>query len=165
MKAETVGGRFRGQLVVGALLLCLTSWVVDSIKAAGARPAFAMATARQAERDGHGGVPFDFKTETFSFQNAMVWEYKNGVRVGNSRSKDNYTRRCFVMSRAAMQFHKFARFDPHGAPLDDKELARRIRIVAHREPWQSPLPADQRTVFPGYRNVREMSEKREAVLK
>jgi hypothetical protein len=122
-------------------------------------------SSRLPGRNGDGNEPFDFEHETFAFQNAMVWEYKNGVRVGNSRSKDHYTRRCFVMSRAAMQFHKFARFDPHGAPLDDKELARRIRIVAHREPWQSPLPADQRTVFPGYRNVREMSEKREAVLK
>ncbi len=28
-------------------------------------------------------------------------------------------RRCFVLCRTAMQFRKFARFDPKGAPLDD----------------------------------------------
>lgn len=95
----------------------------------------------------------------------MVWEYHNGVRVGNNRSKDHYTRRCFVMSRSAVQFHKFARFEPRGTPLDDKELARRIRLVAHREPWQPPLPNDQRVMFPGFANVRDLSAKREAVLK
>ena len=124
-----------------------------------------MATARQAERDGYRSAPFDFKTETFSFQNAMVWEYKNGVRVGNSRSKDNYTRRCFVMSRAAMQFHKFARFDPKGDRLEADELARRVRQVAHQEPWQSPWPNEKRIVFSGYRNLRDLSEKQEKILK
>jgi hypothetical protein len=108
---------------------------------------------------------FRFARETFSFPNAMVWEYKNGVRVGNSRGHDHYTRRCFIMSRAAQQFHKFARFEPRGAPLDDKELAHRIRLVAHREPWLAPLPNNQRIVFPGYANVREISRKREKVFK
>jgi hypothetical protein len=68
------------------------------------------------------------------------------------------------MSRTVLQFQKFARFDPKSALLDDKELAHRIRIVTHREPWQPPLAADQRTVFPGYRDLRELSEKRTVVL-
>jgi hypothetical protein len=64
----------------------------------------------------------------------------------------------------AMQFHKFARFDPHGARLDDKTLAARIRSVTRRAAWAKPVPEDQRVVFPGYANLREMSTDRREVL-
>ena len=63
-----------------------------------------------------------------------------------------------------MQFRKFARFDPKGAPLDDTSLAARVRAVTHRAAWAGPLPENQRIVFPGYRNLREMSEARREVL-
>lgn len=139
---------------IGLVALCLTSSLGASVPGVDA-------SRRRRDFD----KPFDFKAETFAFQNAMVWEYKNGVRQGNSRSKDRYTRRCFVMSRSAMQFHKFAWFEPRGAVLDDQELARRIKIVARHEPWQLPLPNEQRVVFPGYRNVRELSEKKGNILK
>jgi len=63
-----------------------------------------------------------------------------------------------------MQFRKFARFDPKGAPLDDTSLAAGVRAVTHRAAWAGPLPENQRIVFPGYRNLREMSEARREVL-
>ena len=68
------------------------------------------------------------------------------------------------MSRAALQFHKFARFDPKGAALDDKELAARVRVVTRMSPWHAPLTPNQRIVFPGYANLREMSKARGRVL-
>ena len=65
-----------------------------------------------------------------------------------------------------MQFKKFARFDPHGAPLDEATLATRIRAVTHQAAWRDPLPRDQRIVFPGYKDLREMSKaQRELVQK
>jgi len=64
-----------------------------------------------------------------------------------------------------MQFQKFARFDPHAAPLDDNALAARIRNVTRRAAWGRPLPADQRIVFPGYANLRAMSVARREVLR
>jgi hypothetical protein len=63
-----------------------------------------------------------------------------------------------------MQFKKFARFDPHGAPLDDASLAARVRAVTHRAAWEEPLPQNQRIVFPGYKNLRAMSEARRELL-
>jgi len=63
-----------------------------------------------------------------------------------------------------MQFKKFARFDPRSAPLDDKSLAARIRAVTHREPWTEPLPENQRIVFPGYKDLREMSKARRELV-
>ena len=114
---------------------------------------------------------FNFSGDTFAFANATVFKYYKGIaflRRGPSEKLDpanNYTRRCFVMARAAMQFQKFARFDPRAAPLDDRTLAARVREVARRAPWREPLPDAQRVVFPGYANLREMSKAREAVVK
>jgi hypothetical protein len=112
---------------------------------------------------------FSFERDTFAFQNATVLKYKNGVPFLRARSNSDdpankYTRRCFVMTRTVMQFRKFARFDPHGAPLDDRQLAARVRTVAHRAPWRESLPENQRVVFPGYANLREMSKERAHVL-
>ena len=75
-----------------------------------------------------------------------------------------YTRRCFVMCRTVVQFQKFARFDPKARPLDDEELAKRIRQLAKHAVWQPALPTDKKVVFPGYRNLRELSHKRGWVL-
>ena len=68
------------------------------------------------------------------------------------------------MTRAAMQFYKFARFDPRSTPLDDRALAARIRAVTRRAPWHESLPQNHRVVFPGYANLREMSKARAHVL-
>jgi hypothetical protein len=115
-------------------------------------------------------APFRFERDTFAFQNATVLKYKEGVPFLRARSNgddppNQYTRRCFVMTRTVMQFRKFARFDPGGAPLDDQKLAARVRAVTHRAAWHEALPENQRVVFPGYANLREMSKARENVLK
>lgn len=107
--------------------------------------------------------PFRFDRDTFAFQNATVLKYQDGIAFFRPKSEaddpaNKYTRRCFVMTRTAMQFRKFATFDPHTAPLNDQELAERIRAVARRSPWGNALPENQRIVFPGYPNLREISK-------
>jgi hypothetical protein len=62
------------------------------------------------------------------------------------------------MSRTALQFKKFARFEPLSTPLDDASLATRIRAVTRQAAWAEPLPANQRIVFPGYKDLKEMSK-------
>jgi hypothetical protein len=105
--------------------------------------------------------PFRYDTDTFSFANETVWNYVNG-QVQSESSKDqtkkrDYTRRCFVVTRAAVQFWKFARFDPLGPPLERAQLAERIREVTGRSVWFPALPRGQRIVIPGYANLREIS--------
>jgi len=122
------------------------------------------ATAALAE-----DAQFRFDRDTFAFANQTVFEYHEGhasLRKKSTVKRDAYNRHCFVMCRTAMQFKKFARFDPHSAPLDDATLATRIRAVTHRAAWIDPLPRDQRIVFPGYKDLREMSKaQRELVQK
>src|SRR5207249_4871198 len=119
-------------------------------------------------RSGAAASDFRFDRDTVGFANATVFEYREGHHYLRQRKKGEpkrYTRRCFVLCRTTMQFQKFARFDPHAAPLDDNALAARIRNVTRRAAWGKPLPADQRVVFPGYANLRAMSEARREVVR
>jgi hypothetical protein len=110
---------------------------------------------------------FHFDRDTFAFANQTVFEYHEGhasLRKSSGVKRDAYNRHCFVMCRTAMQFRKFARFDRRGAPLDDASLATRVRAVTHRAAWEESLPEDQRIVFPGYKDLREMSQARRELL-
>ena len=104
--------------------------------------------------------PFNFKTDTFAFANETVWNYVGGTVQSESSQKEakrDYTRHCFVVTRAAQQFWKFARFDPNAKPLSTDELADRIRQVTGRSAWLPALSGKDRVVLPGYRNLREIS--------
>jgi hypothetical protein len=110
---------------------------------------------------------FRFDRDTFAFANQTVFEYHEGhasLRKNSAVKRDAYNRHCFVLCRTAMQFKKFARFDPHGTPLDDALLATRVRAVTHQTAWGEPLPEDQRIVFPGYKDLREMSKAHRELL-
>ena len=58
---------------------------------------------------------FRFDRDTFGFANQTVFEYHEGrasLRKSSGTRRDAYNRHCFVMSRTAVQFKKFARFEP-----------------------------------------------------
>jgi len=105
--------------------------------------------------------PFRYDTDTFAFANETVWNYVNGSAQSESSRpqthKRDYTRRCFVVTRAAVQFWKFARFDPRAAPLPRDQLAARIRDVTERSVWLPALSQNQRVVFPGYASLHAIS--------
>ena len=111
---------------------------------------------------------FKFDRNTLAFANSTVFAYDQGKIVshnnGEKEKSQRYTRRCFVMTRTVLQFYKFARFDPHGSPLDDKELTKRIRDVTRKQPWRRALAPEQRIVFPGYRDLRQMSQARTRLM-
>ena len=113
-----------------------------------------------------GGFKYD--RDTLAFANSTVFDYHEGKarlrRPSDKEKAPRYTRRCFVMCRTVVQFQKFARFDPKARPLDDEQLAKRLRQVTKQAVWKAALPKEQRVVFPGYRNLRELSDKRGWVL-
>lgn len=110
---------------------------------------------------------FRFDRDTFAFANQTVFEYHEGhasLRKSSSTKRDAYNRHCFVMSRTAVQFKKFARFEPRSAPLDDASLAARIRDLTRQPTWTEPLPDNQRIVFPGYKDLKDMSKARRELV-
>jgi len=112
--------------------------------------------------------PLEYPRDTYAFKNETVWNYGGGtVQSGPDATKKQrqYTRRCFVLSRSLVQFWKFAKFDPNGKPLDDKQLAARIRQVTERSVWLPILSDKDRVVFPGYHDLREASADRPDVFR
>jgi hypothetical protein len=61
------------------------------------------------------------------------------------------------MSRSIIQFRKFARFDPASPPLEDEELAARIRKITSQRPWEPAFAEAERIVIPGYPDLRALS--------
>ena len=110
------------------------------------------------------GRPFDFARDTFAFPNETVWSYADGHRLdsaaaANGKPADHYTRRCFPMAAAVIQFWKFARFAPDAPPVSTDELGRRIRTIRDIATWAPALPAEQQIVFPGYASFRDLSQR------
>lgn len=110
--------------------------------------------------------PFAYPADTFAFANETVFAYRDGMPVADDRAPgERYTHHCFVMAAGAVQFWKFARFEPGAPPVSDRELARRIRRVVGRATWWPELPAAKRVVIPGYANLREFSAAKGALLR
>lgn len=113
--------------------------------------------------------PFNPATDSFAFANETVWKYEDGRPVPRGRagetSGDRYTHHCFVMARAAVQFWKFARFDPAQPPPPMPELERAIQRVIDRGVWRPPLPGAERIVVPGFASLRELSERHPDVVR
>lgn len=104
---------------------------------------------------------FNYERDRFAFANETHWNYVAGeVRPQAERApaaEKRYTRHCFVMVRAALQFLKFARFEAGGEPLPPDEMARRVRRVCRRPVWMPALPEARRIVFPGYPHLHAAS--------
>lgn len=100
---------------------------------------------------------FAFTRDTFAFPNE--------IRARHPDVKDLYAHYCFVLARGVRQFFLFARFDPTAPKLTPAAYTERVRELAARPPWHSPLPGQARVVIPGYANLREFSRAEEAAVK
>jgi hypothetical protein len=103
--------------------------------------------------------PFNFQTDTFSYSNQLVWEYRldpaTGKTITNKREPPpTYTHRCFPVVRAARQFFDHARFDPDLPKATN--YAPIVRNVLGRSPRKVSADADK-IVIPGYAGLREFS--------
>ena len=104
---------------------------------------------------------FDPKRDGFSFANETVLAY--GVDEGGRlqmRTKEKpaeFAHRCICMTRAALQFWKFARFEPKQAKLPAAEYRRRVRQLFRIPVWFSEKSPSQRVIIPGYKDVWSFS--------
>ena len=113
-----------------------------------------------------GERAFAFDRDTLGFDNETALEYHDGKASPRppGEAPKRFTQHCFVMSRTVEQFRKFVRFDPSMAPLDDKQLAARIRQITRIPPWKGPFAARDRVVMPGYRDLRTLSRARAEIV-
>jgi hypothetical protein len=136
-----------GRVVVLVVLALLTTACASAPGGPGALPL----DASPAVRD------FSFARDTFAF--------RNDIRAFYPDREDLYANYCFVLAKGVRQFFLFARFDPAAARLDHSAYVERVRQVASRQPWQRPIPPDERVVIPGYANLREFSQAEEPAVK
>lgn len=101
---------------------------------------------------------FDLRRDTFVFANETAWQYgvdeRGTLHISARETPPTYAHRCFVMSRAVLQFWQFARFDPRQPRVSREEYARLIRRISRVPVWSA---RNERIVVPGFRDLREFS--------
>jgi hypothetical protein len=104
---------------------------------------------------------FCLQNDVFAFPNETIWYHKNGralwERAGpRTAGGEKYMKRCFVLTRSAAQFWRFARFAPDQPRPTAAELARCIRAVVDRPLWNAKRHPERVTIG-GFANLREAS--------
>ena len=76
---------------------------------------------------------FDLRRDTFAFSNDTAWKYgvdeAGKLHISSREKPAEFAHRCFVLTRAVLQFHQFARFAPEQAKVSREEYRRRVREI------------------------------------
>jgi hypothetical protein len=107
---------------------------------------------------------FSFERDTFAFNNETFWKYQEGKLVSKESEEPKYAHRCFVMSRSALQFFKFSKFQPSLPKISSEKLSERIGEVSRISVWRDESELEK-IVIPGHANLRELSLKQPDLLK
>ena len=109
---------------------------------------------------------FDLRRDTFAFSNDTVFQYgvdeQGRLHITQREKPAEFSHRCFVLSRAVLQFHQFARFEPRAPRLSREEYRRRILAICRIPVWSSRT---ERVVIPGYADLHGFSHAYEGLLK
>ena len=104
---------------------------------------------------------FDWRADTIAFSNDTVFAYgideAGRLSIHRRTTPARFAHRCFVLVRAVLQFHKFARFAPARPPATEAEYRKLILKVCRLPVWMPERRAQERIVIPGYRNLNEFS--------
>ena len=110
---------------------------------------------------------FDLRRDTFAFSNDTAWKYgvdeAGKLHISAREKPAEFAHRCFVLTRAVLQFRQFARFAPEQAKVSREEYRRRVRAVGRIAVWSAG--PGERVVIPGFRDLREFSIAYEGMLK
>jgi len=106
-----------------------------------------------------GGEPARFATgrDTFAFANL--------VRAERPGLNDGFANYCIIMTRAASQFFRFARFAPEAPAATPEAYTRLTRQVLAIDPWAPPPVEVARVVVPGYSDLHAFSRAQEPAIK
>jgi hypothetical protein len=110
---------------------------------------------------------FNFHRDTFAFSNDTVMRYgldeQGRLHISRRDKPVAYSHRCFVLARAVLQFHQFARFDPQLPKVSRDEYERRVKRLCRIAVW-SRGPREKIT-FPGFADLHSFSIAYEGLLK
>jgi hypothetical protein len=103
---------------------------------------------------------FDFQTDTFAFANQTYFDYKRVTdrEIIISRRKGtvpDYSRHCFQLCRAVLQFHQFAEFRSDLPKVSETEYGKVVRRISRIPAWSSG--PKEKVVVPGYADLRSFS--------
>ncbi|MES2572961.1 MAG: hypothetical protein V4710_23260 [Verrucomicrobiota bacterium] len=111
--------------------------------------------------------PFELKNDTFAFSNDTVLAYGvdelGKLHINRREEPVEFGHRCFVLSRAVMQFHQFARFAPELPRVSREEYRRIVLRICRVSIWRGRLAKP--IVVPGYRDLHHFSVAYEGLLK
>jgi hypothetical protein len=118
-----------------------------------------------------GAAPthFDWRRDTIAFSNDTVFAYgideAGRLTIHRRETPARFAHRCFVLVRAVLQFHKFARFAPDAARVSEAEY-RSLIVRVCRIPIWMPEPSEaDRIVIPGYADLNQFSRAYEHAMK
>ncbi len=110
---------------------------------------------------------FDLRRDTFAFSNDTALAYgvdeQGQLHISLREKPVEYSHRCFVLARAVLQFHQFARFEPKQAKLSREEYRVRLKRLCRIPVWASG--PRERIVFSGFADLRGFSVAYEGLLK
>jgi hypothetical protein len=111
---------------------------------------------------------FHFPADTFAFSNYTYFDYQTTVEGGlEIRRRPNgsipeYSRHCFSMVRAVVQFYQFAEFRPDLPKVSAAEYGDIIREISRIPPWSSgPI---KKIGIPGYPDLYTFSSDNRLIL-
>ena len=109
---------------------------------------------------------FDLHRDTFAFSNDTVFQYgvdeQGRLHISKREKPAEFGHRCFVLSRAVLQFRQFAQFEPRQPRLSREDYRLRIKQVCRVPVWSSRTG---RVVIPGYADLHSFSAAYEGLLK
>jgi len=110
---------------------------------------------------------FELKRDTFAFSNDTAWQYgvdeQGKLHISQRTVPAEFSHRCFVLTRAVLQFWQFAQFEPGQPRVSREEYERRLKRVCQIPVWSSG--PKEKVVFPGYRDLHDFSVAYEGLLK
>ena len=116
-----------------------------------------------------GTAHFDFRADVFAFSNDTVFVYGTDeaghLTMHQRETPPDFSHRCFVLARAVMQFHQFARFDPGLPRLKPDAYRILVKKICRIPVWWPPLRPERAIVIPGYRNLHDFSKAYEHLFK
>jgi hypothetical protein len=105
---------------------------------------------------------FEFPTDTFGFENQTYFDYKplseseTKIQIIRRHGRlPDFSRHCFQMCRAVVEFFEFAEFRPDLPKVSDSDYQEIVRKVSRIPPWSSGPRT--KIVVPGYKDLRSFS--------